>query len=101
MKKPFQGCDDKHAPICARWHAARAAMDAADRRNDAIAAAHPSTLVTGYWSMLSKHSEDDYRGWIANFLRIRAPTVIFSAPNAVEQFRSCLLYTSPSPRDRG
>ena len=39
MKKPFQGCDDKHAPICARWHAARAAMDAADRRNDAIAAA--------------------------------------------------------------
>ena len=87
MKKPFQGCDDKHAPICARWHAARAAMDAADRRNDAIAAAHPATLVTGYWSMLSKHSEDDYRGWIANFLRIRAPTVIFSAPNAVEQFR--------------
>ena len=62
-------------------------MDAADRRNDAIAAAHPATLVTGYWSMLSKHSEDDYRGWIANFLRIRAPTVIFSAPNAVEQFR--------------
>ena len=51
MKKPFQGCDDKHAPICARWHAARAAMDAADRRNDAIAAAHPATLVTGYWSM--------------------------------------------------
>ena len=33
MKKPFQGCDDKHAPICARWHAARAAMDAADWRN--------------------------------------------------------------------
>ena len=87
MKKPFQGCDDKHAPICARWHAARAAMDAADRRNDAIAAAHPATLVTGYWQLSSKHSKVDYRGWIANFLRIRAPTVFFSAPNNVEQFR--------------
>ena len=32
MKKPFQGCDEKHAPICARWHAARAAMDASQSR---------------------------------------------------------------------
>ena len=87
MNKPFQGCDGKHAPVCARWHAARAAMDAVDQRNAAIGAAHPATLVTGYWQLSSKHSKVDYRGWIANFLRIRAPTVFFSAPNNVEQFR--------------
>jgi hypothetical protein len=43
----------------------------------------PTTIITGYYDLPSKHSKKDYKLWMLNFLSIHAPMIIFYEDESV------------------
>ncbi len=39
------------------------------------------TIVTAYYSVPSKHSNEEYSGWIKNFMSLQDPVVVFTSPD--------------------
>ena len=62
----------------ARWDAETRKADAADAEKRSISEAHPAVIVTGYWSMPSKHGSREYATWIGHFVEVAVPMVIFT-----------------------
>jgi len=57
------------------WEIATRRTDAADADKRLIEAAHPAVIVTGYWSMPSKHGSGQYATWISHFMEVAVPMV--------------------------